>query len=92
MGKIKKNAISVIGGADGPTSIFIAGQTKRPLKYRIQNVIYKYRRRSAEKKICANAHTLKEVVRYMKTQYFAAEISETQKEYMDQRRYLRRSE
>ena len=25
-----KNAISIIGGADGPTSIFIAGHSKKP--------------------------------------------------------------
>ena len=38
-----KNAISIsiIGGADGPTSIFTAGHSKKqPLKIRIKNSIY----------------------------------------------------
>ena len=41
-----KNAISIIGGADGPTSIFIAGHSKKqPLKIRIKNSIYRYKRK-----------------------------------------------
>ena len=37
-----QNAISIIGGADGPTSIFIAGHLKKqPLKIRIKNSIYR---------------------------------------------------
>ena len=41
-----KSEVSIIGGADGPTSIFIAGRTwKKPLKVRIQNIIYRYRRK-----------------------------------------------
>ena len=32
-----KSEVSIIGGADGPTSIFIAGRTrKKPLKVRIR--------------------------------------------------------
>ena len=34
-----KSEVSIIGGADGPTSIFIAGRTrKKPLKVRIRNI------------------------------------------------------
>ena len=41
-----KNAISIIGGADGPTSIFIAGHSKKqPLKIKIKNSIYGYKRK-----------------------------------------------
>ena len=47
-----KNAISIIGGADGPTSIFIAGHSKKqPLKIRIKNSIYRYKRKKVEKTI-----------------------------------------
>ena len=43
-----KNAISIIGGADGPTSIFIAGHSKKqPLKIRIKNSIYRYKRKKS---------------------------------------------
>ena len=35
-----KNGVSIIGGADGPTSIFIAGPSeKQPFKVRIKNSI-----------------------------------------------------
>lgn len=47
-GAKSKNAISIsiIGGADGPTSIFIAGPSeKQPLKVRIKNSIYRYKRK-----------------------------------------------
>lgn len=41
-----KNGVSIIGGADGPTSIFIAGPSeKQPLKVRIKNSIYRYKRK-----------------------------------------------
>lgn len=54
-----KNAISIsiIGGADGPTSIFTAGHSKnQPLKIRIKNSIYRYKRKKVEKTIVANPH------------------------------------
>ena len=41
-----KNGVSIIGGADGPTSVFIAGHSKKqPLKLRIKNSIYRYKRK-----------------------------------------------
>ena len=40
-----KSEVSIIGGADGPTSIFIAGRTrKKPLKVRIRTVSYTHLR------------------------------------------------
>ena len=42
---------------DGPTSIFIAGHSKKqPLKIRIKNSIYRYKRKKVEKTIVANPH------------------------------------
>ncbi len=44
---------TVIGGDDGPVSIFIAGKSndyKKPLKNRLKNKIYQLRRKRAEKK------------------------------------------
>ena len=65
-----KNAISIIGGADGPTSIFIAGHSKKqPLKIRIKNSIYRYKRKKVEKTIVANPHSLSETVQYAKEKY-----------------------
>lgn len=37
-------AVSIIGGADGPTSVFIAGRSqKQPLKIRIRQAIYRHK-------------------------------------------------
>ena len=38
MGKMRKEAISIIVGSDGPTSVFVAGKTgKQSVKMRIKN-------------------------------------------------------
>ena len=52
-----KNGVSIIGGADGPTSIFIAGHSKKqPLKIKIKNSIYRYKRKkSREDNSCKSA-------------------------------------
>ena len=67
-----KSEVSIIGGADGPTSIFIAGRTrKKPLKVRIQNIIYRYRRKIVEKKVVADAHTLPVIIECMDSTPYA---------------------
>lgn len=83
---MKKEAVSIIGGADGPTSIFIAGKLsgKRSLREHIRQRIYKYRRKRAEKKICADPHTLKEVIAYAHKKYHATEMPRTNREYLEQ--------
>lgn len=63
-------AIAIIGGADGPTSIFTAGG-KRNLKVRIKNYLYKNKRKKIEKKIVANTHTLEEMLQYAENTYSA---------------------
>lgn len=63
-------AIAIIGGADGPTSIFTAGG-KRNLKVRIKNYLYKNKRKKIEKKIVANTHTLEEMLQYAQNTYGA---------------------
>ena len=87
-----KNAVSIIGGSDGPTSIFIAGRSgKRPLKVRIRSYIRKYKRNKAAKKIAAGAHTLEEVVAYAMDTYGAVEVNRSQWRYVEQRKYLKES-
>lgn len=54
MGK-GEGSISIIGGADGPTSIFIAGKGgKVKLTTRIQNYFRKLKRNRVKKRITAN--------------------------------------
>ena len=87
-----KNAISIIGGADGPTHIFIAGHSKKqPLKIRIINSIYRYKRKKVEKTIVANPHSLSETVQYAKDKYELTETAPADKEYIEQIKCLKES-
>ncbi len=82
--------ISIIGWADGPTSIFIAGRTgKRPFKVRVKNWIYRQRRKSIARRIRPNPHSLKQVTAFIKKEYSAAEMSMDSWQYRDNRASLR---
>lgn len=92
MGKKGVNTVSVISGADGPTSIFISGKIDRQsVKTRIKNVIYRYRRKKVEKTIATNPHSLYETVQYAKDKYGLTEVKSTDREYIEQRRCLKES-
>lgn len=92
MNEKSTNAVSIIGGADGPTSVFLAGKTgKRPLKIRIRNFLYKCKRKQVAKRIVPGAHSLEEVITYAKTKYSAIEIDTTQHKYIEQRKSLKES-
>ncbi len=72
MGK-SASSVSIIGGADGPTSIFIAGKGgKVKLITRIKNYFRKMRRNRIKKRITANPHTLGEVVEWLKREHKAS--------------------
>lgn len=94
---IEKSAqsVSIIGGADGPTSVFIAGKTGKkrhiPLKERIRRAIYKCKRKKVEKTIVANPHTLEQVIRYLQDTYGAVELSKESHSYLEQRKCLKES-
>lgn len=80
-------AVTIIGGADGPTSVFLAGQIKgkkKPLKQRVRQSIHQYRRWRAAKKIYADPHTLQEVLAYARQTYPVSEIPNTQRRYTEQ--------
>lgn len=82
MKEMSSGTIGIIGGADGPTSVYVAGKKKRiPLKNRIRNKIYRWKRKRAEKKITAGARTLEEVVSYAVQKYNAVEAEIPRKMY-----------
>ena len=88
----RSGAVGIIGGADGPTSVFVAGRTeKMPLKIRIKNRIYKWKSKKAQKRIVAGAHTLEEVVAYADEKYHLTEVTESQRKYVEQRKCLKES-
>lgn len=85
-------SVSIIGGADGPTSIFIAGKGgKVKLTTRIQNYFRKIKRNRIKKRITANPHTLEEVVEWLKREYGAVEVSQQSFNYQEQRKCLKAS-
>ena len=91
MGK-DAGGVSIIGGADGPTSVFIAGKGgKVKLTTRIRNYFYKIKRNRIKKQITANYHTLEEVVEWLKREYDAVEISQQSFNYQEQRKCLKTS-
>ncbi len=80
--KKSAKAVSIIGGADGPTSIFIAGRHKeknifRRIKAACTNKKYKVKRALAAKSIVPNPHTIEEVILYIKQQYSAIEADDS---------------
>lgn len=83
--------VSIIGGADGPTSIFLAGRTtgKRPLKVRIKDWIYRQKRKRIARRIAPHSHSLKQVTAFMKKEYKAMEISRESRQYQEMRAGLR---
>lgn len=87
-----ENSISVISGADGPTGVFAGdSESKKSLKEKIQNYIYILKRKKAENKIVANAHTIEEVVAYAVSNYGAVEVNSTDGQYKEQRKSLKES-
>lgn len=86
------SSVSIIGGADGPTSIFIAGKGgKVKLTTRIQNYFRKIKRNRIKKRIIANPHTLKEVVEWLKQEHGAVEVSQQSHNYLEQKQSLKAS-
>lgn len=85
-------SVSIIGGADGPTSIFIARKGgKVKLTTRIQNYFRKLKRNRVKKRITANPHTLEEVVQWLKREYGAVEVSQQSHNCLEQRKCLKAS-
>lgn len=86
------DSVSIIGGTDGPTSIFIAGKDgKVKFTTRIQNYFRKIKRDRIKKRITANPHTLDEVVELLKREYSAVEVSQQSHNYLEQRKCLKAS-
>ena len=85
-------SVSIIGGADGPTSIFIVGKGgKVKLTTRIQNYFRIIKRNRIKKQITANPHTLEEVVEWLKREHGAVEVSQQSHNYLEQKQFLKAS-
>ena len=90
MKRKSESNISIIGGADGPTSVFLVGKTgKRSLKDRADSYVYQKKRGRVAKKIVPGAHSLEEVAAYIKEKYGATEVPETAHKYKEQKASLK---
>ena len=89
---MSKEAIAIIGGADGPTSVFVDGRKRRiPLKHRIRNRIYKWKGKRAAKKITSGERSLSEVVEYAVKKYQAVEADINQRKYITKKICIKES-
>ena len=93
MGKTGKNAkaVGIIGGSDGPTSIFVAGRGKKRLKQRIYKYKFETRRKYYASRIKPHSHEMKEVIAYIKEKYGFDELAKDTREYKGEYDNLRAS-
>lgn len=80
--KVKeKSTVAVIGGSDGPTSIFIAGKLGnsgnvfRRMKNAVRKALHRRKRKKILSKLKAEPHSIDEVVTFIKEKYGADEVS-----------------
>jgi len=86
------NGAAVIGGADGPTAIFLAGgDGKKSLQSRVKTFFYRRSRKHAAKKITAGTHTLLEVAAYAVRKYKAVDMDTQNASYIEQKNNLKES-
>lgn len=64
--KKSASAVSVIGGADGPTSVFLLKRDQKlTLRQKMQRIKYNIKRTYVEKTLKSGGHTLDEVMAYL---------------------------
>lgn len=91
----RAEAVSIIGGADGPTSVFIVGKEKgkrkKSLKQRVGAFFYEQKKRRVEKRITAAPHTLQETAAYIVNTYGGVELSGGERVVREERNSLKTS-
>lgn len=82
----------IIGGADGPTTIFFADKTHKPtFQQRIQRFISRTKRHFIEKKIVPGTHTIEELEEYLKSRYGFVEVDRTDSAFIEEYEQMRTS-
>lgn len=88
--KKSANFCTIIEGADGPTSVFVAGIDKeagiRGMKHKIRSWSYRKKREKIKAKITAGAHSIEEVIAYMQEKYHAVEVPKDSEEWRELRK------
>ena len=89
--KKSSSAVSVIGGADGPTSIFFKKNAKLTLKQKIQRAKNKIKRFYVDKTLSCESHSLDEVIEYIVNRYGFAEVDKDAEEFPEEYQQMRAS-
>ena len=85
--KKRASAVSIIGGADGPTSVFIAKRnTKLTLRQKMQRTKNKIKRFYVEKTLSCENHSMDEVMEYIVNRYGFIEVGHDAGEVYQQMR------
>lgn len=79
---MSKENITIIGGSDGPTSVFIADSNhKQTIKQRLYKKRFELRKKWYALLIKPNPHTIEEVAEYIREKYDFIEVSKNSKKY-----------
>lgn len=93
MGKKGVGAASFIGGADGPTTVFLERKdnTNITIQQRIQRMRNRARRKQIIKSLKANAHTMDQVAEYIMSELGYSEIDKSDSQYREEYCQMRAS-
>ena len=82
----------IIGGADGPTAVFLANNNRKmsPRDW-IRSKIYQIKRKRVSKRIRPSSHSLKKMVAFMKSTYGIREVSPQSTTCQEREREMRTS-
>ncbi len=88
--KKSASAVSVIGGADGPTSVFILKNTaKLTIKQKIERLKYKIKKFYVEKTLKCESHSMDEVIKYIVNRYGFIKVDSDSEEIAEQYKQMR---
>lgn len=78
--------------ADGPTSVILINKNaKKPLKLKLQSMLFKTKKNWIAKSIKAEFHTIDQVIEYAKSRWGYLEVSNNSEEYRQEYKYIRDS-
>ena len=82
--RLVEQAFKLQGGADGPTSVFIAKKShKRTLRQKLNRLMYQIRRTYVEKTLTSESHSMDEVMEYIVNKYCLKQNEERIKRAME---------
>lgn len=81
-----------IGGADGPTSVFVIGKDRKlTFRQKLQKFTVSTKRKFIEKRIKANSHSIEELCEYITNELGYKELSKTDEGYIEEYKEMRAS-